>query len=425
MVVALSGNTPRASPGATWIEPRNAASSARARPCRAARPGLYGPCGTPSNPLATKGNPMRKLIHTATALLAGAALLAQGVAASACTSLLVKAADGGYVYGRTMEFGLPLQSQAMAMPRQIALSGTGPDGQAGTGMGWTTKYAAVGLNALGMNIFVDGMNEKGLVGGALYLPGLAQFQDVSAGEAKSSIASWELLTYILTSFATVAEVKAGLPKIKVNTAQQAVFKAPVPLHLTLHDATGASLVVEYVGGVLAMHDNPTGVLTNAPTFDWHLANLGQYVNLSAVEPDPMKVGPLTLAAPSTGAGLHGLPGDMLSPSRFVRAFFFSHDAPQAKTSAEAVTSVRHMMSSFDIPPGAVVTKAGSTAGGGVAGYETTEWTTFADLKNRRYFFSTYEDPALRVMDFSHVPADGSAPKVTPIDQPAVARPVGQ
>jgi len=367
---------------------------------------------------------MGQITRTAAALLAGAALIGQSLGAQACTSLLLKSADGGFVYGRTMEFSLPLQSQAMVMPRQLARVGTGPSGEAGTGLQWTTKYAVVGLNALGLEIFVDGMNEKGLVGGALYLPNLAEFQEVPAAEAKTSLASWEALTYILTSFATVAEVKQGLPKIKVNRAEQATFKSAVPLHLTLHDASGASLVVEYVGGALHLYDNPTTILTNAPTFDWQIANLGQYANLSAEEPEPMKIGSLTLAAPSTGAGLHGLPGDMLSPSRFVRAFQFWRNAPLPATAEAGVTTVRHMMSSFDIPPGSVVTRADSAAGGGVAGLESTEWTTVADLKNLRYFFATYEDPRPRVLELGKVKLEGPAPRTFAISGAGQAQPIG-
>jgi choloylglycine hydrolase len=368
---------------------------------------------------------MRKTKPIAAALLAGTALLAQGVAASACTSLILKAKDGGVVYGRTMEFSLPMQSQAMVMPRNIALAGTGPSGAAGTGLNWTGKYAAVGLNGVGEKIFVDGMNEKGLAGGLLYLPNIAQFQEVSAAEAKTSIASFEMLTYVLTSFATVAEVKAALPKIKVNQAPQATFKGPVPTHMTLHDATGASLVVEYVGGALHMYDNPTSVLTNAPAFDWQITNLGQYVNLSPVEPNPMTVGPLTIAPPSTGAGLHGLPGDTLSPSRFVRAFFFSRNAPQPATTEEGLTTLHHIMNAFDIAPGSVVTKADSAAGGGVSGDETTEWTVYADLKNLRYTFNTYDNPNLQVIDMAKVKLEGKEPRLFPLASTPVMTPIGQ
>ncbi|MFS8036911.1 linear amide C-N hydrolase [Xanthobacter sp. AM11] len=336
--------------------------------------------------------------------------------AAACTSFLLGTTDGGFVYGRTMEFSLPFQSQALVIPRNLAITGTGPTGEAGTGLPWTTRYGAVGLNGLGLPVLIDGMNEKGLAGGMLYLPGVAGFQEVAPGEAKTSIASFEMLTYVLTSFATVAEVKAALPKIKVNRAPQSVFKMPVPVHMTLHDASGASLVVEYVGGVLTLHDNPTTVLTNAPTFDWQIANLGQYVNLSPVEPKPIQVGGLTLGTPSTGGGLHGLPGDMLSPSRFVRAFLFTRNAPKAPNGAAGVTTAFHILNNFDIPPGAVVTSAGSAAGGGVSGYETTEWIVAADLKGGRYHFVIYDNPARQVIDISRLDLDAKAMKSFPIDR---------
>ncbi len=107
------------------------------------------------------------------------AVLALPVAqAQACTSFLLKAGDGGYVYGRTLEFGLPLQSRIIAIPKNYAFSGTGPDGTAGSGLGWTAKYATGGANAFGLPILADGMNEAGLAGGMLYLPGLAQYQSV-------------------------------------------------------------------------------------------------------------------------------------------------------------------------------------------------------------------------------------------------------
>lgn len=368
---------------------------------------------------------MTRLTKKLAAALAGAALLAQPAIATACTSIFIKTGDGGYVYGRTMEFGVPLNSRAIVIPRNLEISGTGPDGKAGSGLHWKGKYGVIGLNAFGLPVVADGMNERGLVGGLLYLPALAQFQEVSAAEAKQSIASFELLTYLLTSFATVDEVKENLPKIRVNRADLSAMKMPLPIHVTLHDARGASIVIEYIKGELNIHDNPTGVLTNAPAFDWHLANLGQYANLNPSEPQPLKVGDLTLSAPSTGAGLHGLPGDVLSPSRFVRAFFFSHYVPTPANVDEGVSAVRHIMNNFDIAPGAVVTSAASAAGGGVNGIEITEWTVYADVKNVRYYFTTYDNPALQVIDAAKVNLNATAPATFPITRPVAPLAIGQ
>lgn len=357
----------------------------------------------------------RSLFRRQLAILAAGVIALAPLAAQACTSFVLRAQDGSFVYGRTMEFGLPLQSQFIVMPRGFAFTGTGPDGTAGTGLGWTGKYGVAGTNGVGMKVVIDGMNEKGLAGGMLYLPGLAQFQEVSPAEAKTSIAGYELLTWILTNFASVDEVKAQLPTIKVNRAPQAAFHGPVPLHVTLHDMNGKSLVIEYVGGKLNMYDNPIGVLTNAPEFPWHLANLSQYGNLSATEPATREINGLSLAAPSTGAGMRGMPGDFLSPSRFVRASMFSSSLPAVKTGREAMDAARHILNDFDIPPGAIQTQAGAAAGGGVAGFETTEWSVVADMKAGIYALWDYANPTPRALVMSQLDFDAKDIKLIPFD----------
>ncbi|MGO4816639.1 linear amide C-N hydrolase, partial [Cupriavidus sp. 2MCAB6] len=121
----------------------------------------------------------------------------------ACTSFLIRTTDDGAVYGRTMEFGFELESRAMVIPRNYKLASTGPGGK--PAMSWTGKYAAVGLNALGVSALVDGMNEKGLSGGILYFPDYAGYADPAKTDPAKSLAPWDLLTWALTSFATVAE----------------------------------------------------------------------------------------------------------------------------------------------------------------------------------------------------------------------------
>ncbi|NDC35335.1 MAG: linear amide C-N hydrolase, partial [Synechococcaceae bacterium WB9_2_112] len=148
------------------------------------------------------------------ALAAVGLLGGQGLSAEACTSFVLKGSDGGRVYARTMEFGMPLNSQPVLIQRGTPLRGNGPDGKIGNGLAWTSRYAMVGLNALGLkDILADGMNEKGLAGGLLYFAGYAKFQAVSPGQTQRSINSAQLLTYVLTNFTTVDEVKRGLPKI--------------------------------------------------------------------------------------------------------------------------------------------------------------------------------------------------------------------
>ena len=131
----------------------------------------------------------------------------------ACTSFLLKGSDGGFVYGRTMEFGLPLKSQLTVFPRNYPMLGVGVDGKPGTGLNWTSKYAVSGMNGLGMPVLLDGMNEKGLVGGLLNAPNTAVFQAVAPADSANSIASVQILLYALSNFATIDEVKVGFEKI--------------------------------------------------------------------------------------------------------------------------------------------------------------------------------------------------------------------
>jgi choloylglycine hydrolase len=333
-----------------------------------------------------------------------------------CTSLLIPTKDGGYVYGRTLEFALNLDSDVIVIPRGYQLQGTGPDGKPGSGLSYTTKYGVVGLNGLKLPIVVDGMNEKGLVAGALYLPGFSLYQDTAPTEGRNSLASYEALTYILTNYASVDEVKAGLSKIKVNRSEHPVFKGVVPLHYTVHDSSGKSIVIEYIGGVLQITDNPTHVMTNGPEIGWHLRNIGLYLNIKPGPLTPVTIGGMTVQPPSTGANMVGLPGDMSAPGRFVRAVFFSQAAPVAKNGEEGVNTVFHIMNNFDIPPGAITTSAKAAAGGGIDGVEITEWTSVADMKNKVFYIRTYDSLQTHKVVLSAMPLDGKAIRYISLNQ---------
>jgi choloylglycine hydrolase len=359
---------------------------------------------------------MNMKLKTITSTILAASMALSAPAAQACTSIILKAQNGDIVYGRTMEFALMLHSKLMVIPRNFDNQGVGPDGKSGSGLNFKAKYAAVGMNGLDLPDFVDGMNEKGLNGGMLFFPNLAQFQDVSPAEAAGSIAPHQILTYILTQFATVDEVKAGLPKIKVNRAPLAAFKGPLPIHVTVHDAAGNSIGIEYVRGQLQIIDNPTGVMTNAPGLQWHLDSLSMFATSTAAPVPPLVFNGKTFPQWSTGGGQVAQPGDYSSQSRFIRAAFLVNTAPKFKDAADGMPLVFHLMNQFDIPPGAIQTMAGGSAGGGVAGYEITEWTVSADLKNGIYQFKTYDNSTVRQVSLKSLDLDAKAIRYISIDQ---------
>ena len=285
-------------------------------------------------------------------LLAAAAVLGLVVVppARACTGIELIAADGTVVRARTLEFGIDLKSNVILVPRGYSRTGTTPDGK--PGKSWTAKYANLGANALGMPVIIDGLNERGLAVGLFYFPTTAQYQPYSPGDAGRTIAPWELGSYMLDSFATVDEVRANLPNIVVPAVVLEAWKFSPPVHYVVHDATGKSIAVEYTDGRLNIYDNPLGVMTNSPAFDWQMTNLRNYVNFSLTDLPPVQVGNVKLVPFGQGTGMLGLPGDFTPPSRFVRAVAFSQSVLPSQTGYEAILEAFHILNDFDIPKGA-------------------------------------------------------------------------
>ena len=335
-----------------------------------------------------------------------------------CTSFLLKASDNGCVYGRTMEFGIPLQSQLMVSPRNYSYQGIGVDGKPGTGLNWTGKYAAVGMNALGVSVYADGMNEKGLMGGMLNAPFTAQYQDVFPADSANSISSIQVLQYALTNFATVDEAKAGLTKIFVNRSTVPQYNnTTFPLRYCLHDANGKSIVIEYLKGELVITDNPIGVMTNDPAFGEQLNNIGQFANLTNIEQPSPVIDGVTYRSPSSGNGLHGIPGDYLSPSRFIRALFLSKSVPTSYTAIEQTNAAWHILGSFDIPPGSITLPASNPYGGGIGGIEITEWSVVADNKNMTYNVKMFETTNIYTFDLKKIDVNAKELQYYKLDKP--------
>lgn len=333
--------------------------------------------------------------------------------AQACTSIVLNSTDSGRVYARTMEFGIPLQSAVLIIPRGYAFKGVGIDGVPGSGKNWTSKYAVIGANAFGLPVYVDGINEAGLAGGLLNAPNTAQYQQPTQAQSANSIASQQLLLYALTNFANIAQVKEELPKMFVNSSPLKEWGGVAKSRMTLHDASGASLVIEYLDGKLVMTDNAIGTMTNDPAFSWHLQNIGNYANLSGTDKKPMTFNGAKFMAASSGNGLHGVPGSFLSPDRFVRASLLVMNTPPATTDVQE-RRAWHIMNNFDIPYGAIHLDASSGYGGGANSYEYTEWTVVANLKTKSYHIRSFENPGVLTVNFTEADMNSKSLKSIPL-----------
>ena len=357
--------------------------------------------------------------RAAAALIVCVACLAPLAAARslwACTAFQLKAVDGAEVYFRSMEFGFPFNSKILIVPRGTEYTGTAPQGRAG--LKWQTKYGVVGLNAnVAPSIVADGMNEKGLVVGMLYLPGYARYLAPDEAQTASTIGSWEAAIYLLSTCADVNESVAALTG-KVHVAQQEFppFKQVLPVHYWIGDATGKVVIAEYVGGKLNIHQNPVGALTNSPPYDWQQINLSNYVNLSPVNVPAKKLGGLEVVNFGQGSGFIGLPGDLTPPSRFVRAALFSQWASPAKTAPETVNLGFHVLNTFDIFDGAIKSNTAnqtentkgflkSDGEGRLVSTDTTEWIVGHDRTNLKTYVRTYGGLKIQVVDLGRVGFD--------------------
>ncbi|MGE9291275.1 MAG: linear amide C-N hydrolase [Puniceicoccales bacterium] len=320
-----------------------------------------------------------------------------------CTSLLFKTTDNRPLYGRTMEFGVELHGQGFFTPRGFTSTCTGINGN--PGRTWSAQYAIAGMNALGMNSFTDGMNEKGLTGGIFYFAGFAEYTDPNCADPAKAMAPWELLSWLLGNFETVADVKAAIQEVEVIGVIHEAFGFVPPFHYSLHDATGESIVLEPTGGQLVVYDNPFGVLTNSPGFPWHLTNLRNYVKLSPENQDSALFGAHTIQSLGQGSGWLGLPGDPTPPSRFIRALAFSLTAERKPHGIESVRQVEHIMNNFDIPRGEIREEAGS---------DYTQWTSIADIDSKIYYVKSSGHPNLRHISLNDQNLTASAPTVFPL-----------
>ena len=337
------------------------------------------------------------------AICAFAALLLCVQPALACTGIMLKTADGSVVHGRTLEFGFFIETDVVRVPRGYTFTGQTP---LGDGMTWSAKYAAVGAIAFDNLAIMDGINEAGLSVGSFYFPSFAEYAETTSDNQSQSMSPADFPNWLLTNFATIEEVRAAVEAGEVSIAPTLLPgfpPTPQPFHFIIYDKTGTSLVIEPIDGELKLHDNPIGAFTNSPNFDWHMTNLRNYIALEPRNIPPVEVAGQTLSALGQGSGMLGLPGDFSPPSRFVRAAVFSATAIPEENSERGIFQVFHILNNFDIPVGIAREEEE-----GVLHTDYTMLTTARDPQTLRYYWKSYEDQTIRMVDMNALPLEGDS-----------------
>lgn len=330
----------------------------------------------------------------------GCVFASSSMSAFACTGISLSIDDGDVIVARTVEWALgdAKHNQIVVFPRGKAFRAQTPDGM--NGKAWTGKFGLVSVGAYDQPHGPDAMNEMGLYVGAYYFPGYADYTKYDKKHAARSMSVGDFMQWMLSSFASVEEVKKNLDKVRVVDVRDPRFGgAPLPFHWKIADSTGASIVVEIInGGEVKVYDIFKGVITNSPTYDWHLTNLRNYLNLSTQPAAALTIEGELIAPFGSGSGLVGLPGDFTPPSRFVRAALLTATARPLPSSVDAVFEAFRILDGFNIPLG--VTGKPDKIASDIE--SATQITTAADLTNKRYYFHTMNNREVRMIDLSKI-----------------------
>lgn len=268
----------------------------------------------------------------------------------------------------------------------------------------SSHFAIMGLGAVfdGIPLFYDAVNEHGLYIAALNFPQSAVC--LPEKEGLINIAPFEFIPFVLGRCSTAKEAKNLLEKVNI-TDERFCEKLPnSPLHWFIADKKSAFAAEPLSTGLSVIKDD-AGVLSNEPSFDFHIKNLARFANLSSAEPENNFSKNLMIKPFSRGMGAIGLPGDFSSPSRFIKAAFVKENSLCGESEEESVTQFFHILSSVSMPKGSVRLPGGEL--------EHTLVSTCA-TEGGKYFFRSYQNGRIFALDIKKEHLDSSVLKIYPV-----------
>lgn len=307
-----------------------------------------------------------------------------------CTAATYYSAD--HYFGRNLDLDYSYNETVTVTPRKYPFSYR----KAGV---MSEHYAMIGMAfvAGGYPLYYDAVNEKGLGMAGLNFPGNADYKEEKDG--CDNITPFEFIPWVLGQCADLEEAKILLGKINLIDVCFSDELPLSPLHWIISDKK-ASITVEPVRDGIKVYDNPVGVLTNNPTFDYHMFNLNNYMKLSTEPPVNSFADKVPLAPYCSGMGAIGLPGDLSSASRFVKAVFTKMNSISGTSEAESVSQFFHILGSVSQQRGCVHIRDDR--------YEITVYSSCCNMDKGIYYYTTYENSQISAVDMHREKLDGDA-----------------
>ena len=310
----------------------------------------------------------------AAAVVLGAAVMAPAES-GACSRVLYKGLDGVNVVGRSLDWKTPIPTNLYVYPRGIAKKGSDQPGA----VEWTSKYGAV--YAVGYDGGItEGMNEMGLAINGLFCKGTVYNNAETEGRAPMSMAMF--VGWLLDMNATTDEVVKVLERHEFTIGGATFDGGTVSaLHWGVTDASGKSVIFEFDHGDIKIYDmGDYRAMTNDPNWPAMTAIIDYWE----------KIG-----------GKNMLPGTVTSPSRCVRANYFAHHVEQTADAALAVSITRSIVADASVPYTYMIE--------GEPNLSSTQWRSYSDLKNRRYYFDIVTNPGYYYVDLLKLDLYAGAP----------------
>ena len=308
-----------------------------------------------------------------------------------CTAISFKTKD--HYFGRTLDLEYHYNESVVITPRNFPF----PFAE--------NHYALIGIATVmdSYPLYYEATNEKGLSVAGLNFPDNAFFHPID--ESKINVAPFEFIPYILTQCRNISEAKALLENINIADIDFRPDLKASPLHWIISDKN-ESLTVESVREGLKIYKNPVGVLTNNPPFDWHMTNLANYINLTAEEPVNTFAPSADIRTFSKGMGAVGLPGDLSSVSRFVRATFTKLNSVCGESEEESVSQFFNIMGTVFNVRGSVRLADNK--------YQTTVYTSCCNTDKGIFYYTTYENPQICAVDMHKEKLDANELIIYPL-----------
>lgn len=297
-----------------------------------------------------------------------------------CTAATYKTKD--FYFGRTLDYEISYGDQVVITPRSYPF-------RLRNGVTLENHYAMIGMACVMQDypLYYDAVNEKGLGVAGLNFVGNAHYG--KSMENRNNLAQFELIPYLLGKCASVKEVRRALETVNLIDTPFMENLPVAQLHWLIADREEC-IVLESVRDGLKIYNNPVGVLTNNPPFDMQLFNLNNYLHLSAENRPNTFSNALSLNAYSRGMGAMGLPGDLSSQSRFVRASFVRMNSISGDSEPESVSQFFHILASVDQQRGCCRLENGKC--------EITLYTSCCNADKGVYYYTTYDNHQISGVD---------------------------